>query len=110
MRIGGGGNHRMGLYDMVMVKDNHIAAAGGIAAAVAGAEGFMRGRGISRPVEVEGRTLGEVREVLGILDAAGGKSGITRIMLDNMARRDAAAPGAGRLRRGGVRAAAQLAR
>lgn len=84
---------------MVMVKDNHIAAAGGIAAAVAGAEAFLAGRGLSRPMEVEGRTLAEVREAVGILDAAGGKSGITRIMLDNMARRDAAALGTGRARR-----------
>lgn len=48
---------------MVMIKDNHIAAAGGIPQAVAGAEAFMRGKGIRRPLEVETRTLEELREV-----------------------------------------------
>ncbi|EFN58889.1 hypothetical protein CHLNCDRAFT_19514 [Chlorella variabilis] len=104
--IGSGMNHRIGLYDMVMIKDNHIAAAGGIEAAVRGAEEFMRARGIRRPLEVETRTLDEVREVLAILDAAGGGGGgaascssgsgsgsmITRIMLDNMTKRSVGVP------------------
>lgn len=87
--IGGGSNHRMGLFDMVMIKDNHIAAAGGIAAAVDAAEAYMRSKEIRRPVEVETRTLQELEEVLGILDSRP-DSMITRIMLDNMTRRTAA--------------------
>ncbi len=50
VKIGGGGNHRMGLFDMVMIKDNHIAAAGGIAAAIKGAE--VRGGGPALVKEV----------------------------------------------------------
>lgn len=91
--IGGGRNHRMGLYDMVMIKDNHIAAAGGIAAAVAAAEAFMRGKALRRPVEVETRTLGELRELLDILDARP-ECMVTRVMLDNMTAHDPAAPAA----------------
>jgi nicotinate-nucleotide pyrophosphorylase (carboxylating) len=98
--IGGGSNHRMGLFDMVMVKDNHIAAAGGIAKAVAAVAEFLRGeagkaaaqrlaeaRGgaggeaasstaaAQIPVEVEVRTLDEVDELLAVLRAAGGGDG-----------------------------------
>ncbi|KAL4440692.1 hypothetical protein ABPG77_000401 [Micractinium sp. CCAP 211/92] len=90
--IGGGMNHRIGLYDMVMIKDNHIAAAGGIAAAVAATEEYQRRKGIRRPVEVETRTLAELKEVLAILDAAGPDTMITRIMLDNMTRKHPEAP------------------
>jgi nicotinate-nucleotide pyrophosphorylase (carboxylating) len=104
--IGGGANHRIGLYDMVMIKDNHIAAAGGIKAAVDGAAAFMQSKGIQRPMEVETRTIDELKEVLSIWDDAnvsstGGhydsngitnSSGITRIMLDNMTRKDTGAP------------------
>jgi len=70
VRCGGGMNHRLGLYDMVLVKDNHIAAAGGIAAAL------ERCRRVKRPVEIEVRSIGELREAL----AAGAK----RVLLDNM--------------------------
>eukprot|EP00887_Chlorella_sp_A99_P002696 scaffold6.g2696.t1 len=89
--IGGGANHRMGLYDMVMIKDNHNAAAGGIVAAVKATEDFMRSKGIQRPLEVETRTLDELREVLSILDASPG-SMVTRVMLDNMTKKDPSAP------------------
>jgi nicotinate-nucleotide pyrophosphorylase (carboxylating) len=72
VRLGGGQNHRIGLYDMVLIKDNHIDFAGSIAEAVrlarAGAPGLE--------VEVEARTLDHVREALAL--------GIERIMLDNM--------------------------
>jgi nicotinate-nucleotide pyrophosphorylase (carboxylating) len=73
VRVGGAGNHRMGLYDGVLIKDNHIAACGGIAAAVA----RIRGR-ISHlmKIEVEVSTLAEVREALAV--------GVEVIMLDNM--------------------------
>ncbi|KAI7843930.1 hypothetical protein COHA_002470 [Chlorella ohadii] len=90
--IGGAANHRIGLFDMVMIKDNHIAAAGGIAAAVKATEDYQRSKGIRRPVEVETRTLDELREVLAILDAAQGQSMVTRIMLDNMTKRDGSKP------------------
>jgi nicotinate-nucleotide pyrophosphorylase (carboxylating) len=56
--LGGGANHRIGLYDMMMIKDNHIAAAGGIAAAVAKAEAYIQSHGLGpMEVEVETRTL-----------------------------------------------------
>lgn len=70
---GGGANHRVGLYDMVMIKDNHIAAAGGITAAV-DAVRARNDRGLR--VEVETTNLDEVREALA--------AGVDRIMFDNM--------------------------
>jgi nicotinate-nucleotide pyrophosphorylase (carboxylating) len=70
---GGGANHRVGLHDMVMIKDNHIAAAGGITAAV-NAVRAQNDRGLR--VEVETTTLDEVREALA--------AGVDRIMFDNM--------------------------
>jgi nicotinate-nucleotide pyrophosphorylase (carboxylating) len=70
---GGGANHRVGLHDMVMIKDNHIAAAGGITAAV-NAVRARNDRGLR--VEVETTTLDEVREALA--------AGVDRIMFDNM--------------------------
>ena len=60
VRCGGGSNHRMGLYDGILVKENHIMAAGSIAAAVAAA----RSQGVRVPVEVEVETLDELRQVL----------------------------------------------
>ena len=60
VRVGGGANHRMGLYDGILVKENHIMAAGSIAAAVAAA----RSQGATVPVEVEIETLAELREAL----------------------------------------------
>jgi nicotinate-nucleotide pyrophosphorylase (carboxylating) len=75
VRTGGGTNHRMGLYDMVMVKDNHISAAGGIGRAVA----MVREQyGSKYTVEVEAATLDEVGEAV--------RSGADIIMLDNMDR------------------------
>jgi nicotinate-nucleotide pyrophosphorylase (carboxylating) len=72
-KVGGARNHRMGLYDMVLVKDNHVDAAGSVAAAVA----RVRDRwGTRYPVEVEARTLGEVREAV--------DAGADTVMLDNM--------------------------
>lgn len=91
--IGGAANHRMGLYDMVMVKDNHAAAAGGVGKAAAAAAAFLRRAGRDGvPIEVEARTLDEVREVLALFEAAdGGRAGtgVTRLMLDNMVAVDA---------------------
>lgn len=73
VRAGGGVNHRFGLYDMVLIKDNHIAAAGGIAAAV---KRCPVRPGL--PIEVETKNLDEVAEALRC-------PGVTRIMLDNFA-------------------------
>ncbi len=76
VRTGGGVNHRMGLYDMIMLKDNHIDYAGGIAAAVQRTREYLQRTGLSLKIEVEARNINEVREIL----AAGG---VDRIMLDN---------------------------
>lgn len=79
VQLGGGVNHRIGLYDMVMIKDNHHDAAGGITAAIRAVEAYQQQRGKRLKVEVETRSLAEVEECL----AVGGNS-IHRIMLDNM--------------------------
>ena len=94
--IGGGCNHRIGLYDMIMIKDNHIAAAGGLRAAVDAACSYAAAQERTIAIEVETRTEDEVQELLACLDAGGGK-GVTRVMLDNMAVRDAACAGASSL-------------
>ncbi len=73
VRMGGGRNHRMGLYDMVLIKDNHIKAAGGVTRAVEAARGNVHP---PLKIEVETKTLDEVREALAV------KAEI--IMLDNM--------------------------
>ncbi len=73
VRMGGGENHRMGLFDMVMIKDNHIRAAGGITAAV---KKIRESYGASYRIEVETTSIDEVREALG--------AGADIIMLDNM--------------------------
>ncbi len=76
VRIGGGVNHRMGLYDMIMLKDNHIDFAGGITAAVKKTQAYLQDRKLQLQIEVETRNLDDVRELLAI-------GGIQRIMLDN---------------------------
>ena len=76
VRTGGGVNHRMGLYDMIMLKDNHIDYAGGIAAAIERTREYLKKHLLNLKIEVEARNLKEVRE---ILDAGG----VDRIMLDN---------------------------
>jgi nicotinate-nucleotide pyrophosphorylase (carboxylating) len=98
VRLGGGRNHRMGLHDMVLIKDNHIAAVGSITDAVARVRaGDPRGR----PIEVEVTTLAQLEEALAL--------GVDRIMLDNMsqdAMRQAVRLAAGRVpleASGGVR-------
>lgn len=91
--IGGGRNHRMGLFDMIMVKDNHIAAAGGVKKAVDLARGLVEGLDDRLPIEVETRTLEEVADLVACLSVD--KAGyVTRVMLDNMAVRDESADGA----------------
>ncbi|EEF36349.1 Nicotinate-nucleotide pyrophosphorylase [carboxylating], putative [Ricinus communis] len=80
--IGGGKNHRMGLFDMVMVKDNHISIAGGIANAIRSVDDYLERNNLQMEVEIETRTLEEVNEVLSY--ASQKKTSLTRIMLDNM--------------------------
>ncbi|MCK6617361.1 MAG: carboxylating nicotinate-nucleotide diphosphorylase [Cyclobacteriaceae bacterium] len=75
--IGGGHNHRIGLYDMVMLKDNHIDMAGGVGEAINRAKTYLRARNLNLKIEVEVRNLDEVKQVL----ASGG---VDIIMLDNM--------------------------
>lgn len=93
VRIGGGVNHRVGLYDMLMIKDNHIAAAGGLRAAVEAAQRYLAANDLAGlPVELETRTLEEVAQALECLREVPGCC-VTRIMLDNMASKDDGVPG-----------------
>jgi nicotinate-nucleotide pyrophosphorylase (carboxylating) len=76
VRIGGGENHRMGLFDMIMLKDNHIDFAGGIEKAIEKAKDYLNKTGKNLEIEVETRNLREVERVLLV-------GGVQRIMLDN---------------------------
>lgn len=76
VKIGGGENHRMGLFDMILLKDNHIDFAGGVEKAVLGAKAYLRERGKNIPIECEVRSLEDIDRVF----AAGG---VDRIMFDN---------------------------
>lgn len=76
VKIGGGVNHRFGLYDMIMLKDNHIDYCGGILPAIERAKNYLNSLQIELPIEVETRNLDEVKQVLEV-------GGIQRIMLDN---------------------------
>lgn len=73
--VGGGVNHRMGLYDMVMLKDNHNDYAGGITAGVNQTKSYLKSRNRQLKIEVETRNLEEVEEALSV--------GVDRIMFDN---------------------------
>jgi nicotinate-nucleotide pyrophosphorylase (carboxylating) len=77
VRLGGGENHRIGLFDMILLKDNHIDFAGGIVPAIRGVHRYLAGRGMSLPVEVEVRSP----EDIDLVFEAGGR--VDRIMLDN---------------------------
>ncbi|MDR2009150.1 MAG: carboxylating nicotinate-nucleotide diphosphorylase [Bacteroidales bacterium] len=81
VRIGGGMNHRIGLYDMIMLKDNHIDYAGGIEKAIINANNYLKERFLNLKIEVETRSLDDVREVLRV-------GHINRIMLDNFTLQD----------------------
>ncbi|MBL7733547.1 MAG: carboxylating nicotinate-nucleotide diphosphorylase [Chitinophagaceae bacterium] len=78
VRIGGGVNHRFGLYDMIMLKDNHIDYCGGIEKAIDRAADYVQRVKPGLPIEVETRSLADVKRVM-----AAGKGRVLRIMLDN---------------------------
>ena len=76
VRIGGGYNHRMGLYDMVMLKDNHIDFCGGIEKAIEKTNAYLIANNLSLAIEVETRSIEDVKRVLAV-------GNVARIMLDN---------------------------
>lgn len=76
VKIGGGVNHRFGLYDMVLIKDNHVDYAGGIAQALNSARAYLQEKGMQLQIEIEVRNLNELQQVI---DAGGAD----RILLDN---------------------------
>jgi len=75
--IGGGKNHRFALYDMIMLKDNHVDFAGGIAEAITATKNYLEGKNLDLKIEVETRNLDEVRQVIET-------GGVDFVMLDNM--------------------------
>ncbi len=75
VKIGGGENHRIGLFDMILIKDNHVDFAGGIPQAVASAKKYLAEKGKDLKIEVEVRNTEEILQAL--------EAGVDRIMLDN---------------------------
>jgi len=76
VKIGGGVNHRIGLYDMILLKDNHVDFAGGIDKAILRAKDYCKEKGKNLKIEIEVRSFDELNQVLAI-------GGVDRIMLDN---------------------------
>ena len=76
VRIGGGTNHRIGLFDMILLKDNHVDFAGGIEAAITRCHEYLKEKNKDLKIEIEVRNFDEIRQVLDI-------GGVDRIMLDN---------------------------
>lgn len=76
VRIGGGVNHRIGLYDMILIKDNHIDYSGGIRQAIENANNYLQQTGKKLAIEIEVRNLGELEQVLQT-------GNVNRILLDN---------------------------
>jgi nicotinate-nucleotide pyrophosphorylase (carboxylating) len=92
VKIGGGANHRMGLFDMILLKDNHVDFAGGIEPAILKAQEYLQRTGRRLAIEIEVRSLDDLRTVLRV-------GGVQRIMFDNFdlpATREAVALVAGR--------------
>lgn len=81
VRIGGGVNHRIGLFDMILLKDNHVDFAGGIEQAITRAHNYLKEKGKNLKIEIEVRNFDELDEVLRI-------GGVDRIMLDNFTTED----------------------
>ena len=76
VKIGGGENHRIGLFDMILLKDNHVDFAGGIEKAILGAQSYLKENNKQLKIEIEVRNLEELNEALNV-------GGVDRIMLDN---------------------------
>lgn len=76
VRLGGGVNHRFGLYDMIMIKDNHIDFAGGIGQAISGTRAYLEEKKLDLDMVVEARSLEDIEVVLSM-------GGVRRILLDN---------------------------
>lgn len=76
VKIGGGVNHRIGLYDMILLKDNHVDFAGGIDKAILRAQNYLKEKGKNLKIEIEVRSFDELAQVMAI-------GGVDRIMLDN---------------------------
>ncbi len=76
VKIGGGMNHRIGLFDMILLKDNHIDFAGGIVQAIDRCHAYLREKGLDQKIEIEVRNFDELQQVLD-------HGGVNRIMLDN---------------------------
>jgi nicotinate-nucleotide pyrophosphorylase (carboxylating) len=81
VKIGGGVNHRIGLFDMILLKDNHVDFAGGIAQAINGAKSYLKEKGKDLKIEIEIRSFDELEQVLAV-------GGVDRIMLDNFSPAD----------------------
>lgn len=81
VRAGGGYNHRFGLFDMILIKDNHVDFAGGVALAISKAIEYQKKNGLSIPIEIEVRDFNELEEALRT-------GGFQRIMLDNFTTED----------------------
>lgn len=81
VRLGGGENHRIGLFDMILLKDNHIDFAGGIEQAITKARNYLKEKGKDLKIEIEVRDFNELEEVLRVGD-------VDRIMLDNFSTAD----------------------
>ncbi|MCQ2958797.1 MAG: carboxylating nicotinate-nucleotide diphosphorylase [Bacteroidales bacterium] len=75
VKVGGGENHRIGLYDMILIKDNHIDYAGGVTAAITKTKEYLKEKGKDLKIEVEARTLEEIKEILTF--------DVERILIDN---------------------------
>lgn len=76
VQIGGGVNHRFGLFDMILIKDNHVDYAGGIKEALQAAQNYVKEKGLKLDIEIEVRNLDELKQVLEV-------GSVVRIMLDN---------------------------
>jgi nicotinate-nucleotide pyrophosphorylase (carboxylating) len=81
VKIGGGVNHRIGLFDMILLKDNHVDFAGGIDKAITRTKAYLKEKGKDLKIEIEVRNFNELQQVLRI-------GGINRIMLDNFTPED----------------------
>ena len=81
--VGGGKNHRIGLFDMILLKDNHVDFAGGIKQAITRAKDYLKEKGKDLKIEIEVRSFEELNEVLEV-------GGVDRIMLDNFSVEDTA--------------------